>query len=60
MKIECGENYPDERPTLQFISKINMNCVNPKNGMVEASKLGCLKNWTREYTMETILSDLRK
>lgn len=34
LKIECNESYPDEPPTLRFLSKININCINQSNGVV--------------------------
>lgn len=34
LKIECGERYPDDPPTLKFLSKININCINSQNGVV--------------------------
>jgi ubiquitin-conjugating enzyme E2 variant len=51
-------DYPDKPPTMQFLSKINLPGVNKTNGMIE--KLGCLDNWKRNYTLETVLSELRK
>lgn len=56
----CGEQYPDVAPTLQFVSKINLSCVNQRDGRVDAAKLQCLSKWTRQYTLETVLSDLRR
>ncbi|RKF56390.1 Ubiquitin-conjugating enzyme spm2 [Erysiphe neolycopersici] len=58
--MHCGEHYPDKPPTVQFISQINLSCVNPKNGLVDPTKLKCLVNWDRNMTMETILIELRR
>ncbi|KNC51899.1 uncharacterized protein AMSG_12121 [Thecamonas trahens ATCC 50062] len=58
LRIVCGDNYPDEPPVVSFISKINMNCVD-SSGRVVPSKLSTLKNWRREYGLETILMALK-
>jgi ubiquitin-conjugating enzyme E2 variant len=50
--------YPDKPPSVQFLSKINLPGVNKTNGTVE--KLPCLDNWKRNYTLETVLAELRK
>lgn len=34
LNIHCGDNYPDVPPTVQFISKINLPCVDQKTGKV--------------------------
>lgn len=60
VKMHCGENYPDEPPTLQFVSQVNLPCVNPRNGMVDPKGLPCLANWQRNNTMETALIELRR
>ncbi|KAI9291949.1 UBC-like protein [Neoconidiobolus thromboides FSU 785] len=60
LRIVCGPNYPDAPPELYFISKINMTCVNQQNGKVEPSKLGCLANWRRDFSLETVLTELRR
>ncbi|EPZ32748.1 UBC-like protein [Rozella allomycis CSF55] len=60
LKILCGDNYPDAPPEISFISKINLNCVNQTTGKVESSKLQCLKEWKRSYTIETVLTELKK
>ncbi|KAF3144603.1 E2 ubiquitin-conjugating protein mms2 [Orbilia oligospora] len=53
VKLHCDEQYPDVPPTVQFLSRINLPCVDP-------TKLQCLGNWKREYTMETVLLELRR
>lgn len=58
--MHCGANYPDEPPTLQFVSQVNLPCVNPRNGMVDPKGLPCLANWQRNNTMETALIELRR
>ncbi|KAL7772010.1 hypothetical protein CFE70_001963 [Pyrenophora teres f. teres 0-1] len=60
VSIHCGPDYPDTPPEIKFTSKINLPCVNPQNGKVDASKLPCLAQWKRDFTMETILIELRR
>ncbi|KAH8697540.1 putative ubiquitin conjugating enzyme [Talaromyces proteolyticus] len=60
VNIHCGDDYPDKPPTLQFVSKINLPCVDPRNGVVDLGKLPTLAIWKRDYTMETILLELRR
>ena len=59
VKIHCGENYPDQPPSVRFISKINMHCVDPSSGEVVPSRLPCLARWNRNNRIETILVALR-
>lgn len=60
VKMHCGDKYPDEPPTIQFVSQVNLPCVNARNGVVDPTKLPCLAQWKRENTMETILIELRR
>ncbi|RMZ80460.1 hypothetical protein DV737_g2973, partial [Chaetothyriales sp. CBS 132003] len=60
VNIHCGDEYPDKPPALQFNSRINIPCVDQKTGKVDPSKLPCLAHWKRDYTMETILIELRR
>lgn len=58
--MHCGEQYPDQPPTIQFVSQVNLPCVNSRNGVVDPSMLPCLAQWKRENTMETVLIELRR
>merc|ERR1711874_933222 len=60
VKLNCGPQYPDQPPTLKFQSKINMTCVSQSNGTVDPRHFAVLNNWNRNYTIETILTELRK
>lgn len=58
--MHCGEHYPDQPPTIQFVSQVNLPAVNPRNGIVDPSMLPCLAQWKRDNTMETVLIELRR
>ncbi|KAK2755930.1 E2 ubiquitin-conjugating protein mms2 [Arachnomyces sp. PD_36] len=60
VNIHCGDTYPDEPPLIQFESKVNLPCVDARTGKVDPTKLPCLTQWKREYTMETILLEIRR
>ena len=38
LEIHCGPQYPDVPPTLRFLSKIHLPCVDQTNGRVIASR----------------------
>ncbi|KAI8081553.1 ubiquitin-conjugating enzyme/RWD-like protein [Halteromyces radiatus] len=60
LKIYCGDNYPDQPPQVQFVSKINLPSVHPDNGMVINQALPCLAHWKRSFSLETVLTELRR
>jgi ubiquitin-conjugating enzyme E2 variant len=60
LKMHCGDNYPDEPPSIQFVSQVNLPCVNPHNGVVDPKQLPCLAQWKRDNTMEMVLIELRR
>ncbi|KAF8423204.1 ubiquitin-conjugating enzyme/RWD-like protein [Terfezia claveryi] len=59
LKFHCGDSYPDQPPTVSFISRINLPCVN-QYGNVDISKLQRVAQWNRDFTMEKILVALRE
>ncbi|KAK3618240.1 E2 ubiquitin-conjugating protein mms2 [Elasticomyces elasticus] len=60
LKIHCGAEYPDKPPEVTFISKVNLPCVDPRNGRVDLSRLPSIATWKRDFTMETILIEIRR
>jgi len=60
LKIRCGENYPDLPPEVTFLTKINLPCVSPVNGRVDPTRLGVLARWNFNYSLETILVEIRR
>lgn len=60
LKIHCDLNYPEQAPKIWFRSRINLGCVDARDGRVDQSKFHMLANWKREYTLETVLTELRR
>ncbi|GJE90360.1 UBC-like protein [Phanerochaete sordida] len=60
LKITCGESYPELPPSVQFVSRVNLPFVSQVDGKVDPSKLGCLANWNRNSSIETVLVEIRK
>jgi hypothetical protein len=40
VNIHCGDDYPDAPPTIQFVSKVNLPCVDPRTGKVSSAGHG--------------------
>ncbi|CAN6654256.1 ubiquitin-conjugating enzyme variant Mms2p [Trichomonascus vanleenenianus] len=60
LSLEAGPDYPNKPPSVKFVSKINMPCVDPATGIVLPELVPCLAQWKRTNTMETVLVDLRR
>ncbi|KAG0676894.1 E2 ubiquitin-conjugating protein mms2 [Pichia californica] len=60
LRIICDNNYPEKPPIVKFISKINLPCVDKSNGTIIPQTFKTLSNWSRSYSIEIILLDLRK
>jgi ubiquitin-protein ligase len=60
LKITCGASYPDVPPEVRFNSRVNLPFVNQMNGKVDPSKLPVLASWTRNYSLESVLVEIRK
>lgn len=60
LKIICDLNYPDQPPKVWFKNRINLSCVDQKDGRVDPHKFAMLGNWKRDYTLENVLTELRR
>lgn len=59
LRIECGARYPDECPTVRFITRISLTGVNPNTGLLDNRLFDILSHWNRSYTIMRILQELR-
>eukprot|EP01018_Ginkgo_biloba_P008953 Gb_26567 [translate_table: standard] len=60
LKLFCDKDYPNKPPSVRFLSRINMTCVNKETGAVEQRHFPMLGNWRQEYTMEDLLMELKR
>ncbi|XP_017764139.1 PREDICTED: ubiquitin-conjugating enzyme E2 variant 2 isoform X2 [Eufriesea mexicana] len=60
MIIGPPRRYPDDAPNVRFLSRINMNCINSTTGAVDNRNVPVLAKWQREYTIKTVLQELRR
>lgn len=60
LRIQCGAFYPDQPPLVWLRSKVNLGCIDQRDGRVDSTKFPALGHWKREYTLETVLTELRR
>ena len=58
LNIVCSENYPNEPPSVRFVSRVNLPCVNQSNGYVD-SGLSVFRRWNRHGSIEQVLLAIR-
>ncbi|KAK7500278.1 hypothetical protein BaRGS_00008501 [Batillaria attramentaria] len=59
LKMHCGEKYPDQPPTVQFQTRINLSCVQKDTGVVDPKKVNCLRQWSRNASLADVLAGIR-
>lgn len=59
LRIHCTKQYPSVPPTLKFLSKINMTCVDSRTGEINKDKVPAMKNWNCNMGIEKILQSIR-
>ncbi len=56
LRIEAGEGYPMQPPTVTFITKINLpSCVDGRTGKVDLGKIGVTRGWTPQNSISDVL-----
>ena len=61
LKIVAGPNYPLQPPKINFISKINLPCVNKANGEVDPRNMPLLAKWdSKTRIMDVLVEILRE
>jgi len=56
LRIEAGERYPMQPPTVTFVTKINLpSCVDGQTGKVDLGKIGVTRGWTPQNSISDVL-----
>lgn len=60
LSLSCGDKYPQQPPSVRFVTKVNMHSVSKHSGLIDQSRCSVLRNWSRNYGIETVLLELRR
>eukprot|EP00917_Polyrhabdina_sp_WS-2016_P020377 GHVP01043619.1.p1 GENE.GHVP01043619.1~~GHVP01043619.1.p1 ORF type:complete len:153 (-),score=32.30 GHVP01043619.1:78-515(-) len=58
LTVKCGTGYPEEHPTIQFLTKINLPCVDSKGNI--SPKWSFWKSWSPTFSIEKALIAIKK
>ena len=56
--VVCTDDYPTVPPLIKFVTKVNLPCVNQRDGTVIESKLAATKNWNRQMGIHEVLKGI--
>lgn len=59
LQIHCGSDYPEVPPTVKFLTKVHVPWVD-SHGNVLKSSCQVLSHWQKNYTIKTVLSELKR
>eukprot|EP00324_Dicrateria_rotunda_P000925 CAMPEP_0206162920 /NCGR_PEP_ID=MMETSP1474-20131121/11098_1 /ASSEMBLY_ACC=CAM_ASM_001110 /TAXON_ID=97495 /ORGANISM="Imantonia sp., Strain RCC918" /LENGTH=258 /DNA_ID=CAMNT_0053565311 /DNA_START=16 /DNA_END=794 /DNA_ORIENTATION=+ len=61
LRVCCGDQYPNEPPTVRFQSKVNFPFVAADGSITSETRkhLPVLNHWKREYKIETVLVGIK-
>ncbi|KAH3765888.1 ubiquitin-conjugating enzyme [Pelomyxa schiedti] len=57
LKLICGKDYPRVPPTVKFVSKVNMNIVDSRNGTILPACRG-YQEWANKCTIAQLLMSI--
>ena len=60
LRLVCGDSYPLVPPEIWFQTRINLPCVDAHTGRVMPDQFSPLLHWRDDYTMESLLAELRR
>ncbi|CAG0884566.1 unnamed protein product [Darwinula stevensoni] len=60
LKMETSPRYPDEAPSVRFLTRINMTGVHSTTGLIDPKIVPLLSHWQRSYTLKNVLYELRR
>ncbi|GMH67983.1 hypothetical protein TrVE_jg6037 [Triparma verrucosa] len=58
--VTCTDEYPSQPPLIKFVTKINLPCVNQRDGKIIENKLPATKNWNRQMGIYDVLVGIKQ
>ncbi|GMH51124.1 hypothetical protein TrRE_jg12737 [Triparma retinervis] len=58
LMVTCTDDYPTVPPLIKFVTKVNLPCVNQRDGTVIEQKLPATKSWNRQMGIHEVLKGI--